>query len=352
MDKVRFAVVGVGLIGHRHMAMINENADAELCAVCDIRPRAELDIPDELPLFRTIADLLAHHPEVEVVNICTPNGLHAAMAIEVLNAGRHVTIEKPMALSTADARAVIDAEQRSGRRAFVVLQNRYSPSSQWLRGIVDEHRLGDILMVNLNCMWNRDERYYSPGHWHGTLDMDGGPLFTQYSHFIDLLCWLFGPLHSVEATRFECFTHSKLTDFEDSGSMILRLGRTGKTLATVTYSTSVWDTNAEISMTVVGTNGTVKISGRYMNEVTLCHIKDYTMPALPPADKPNDYAGYKGSAANHQYVIQNIIDTLRHGAEPTANTSDGMRTVELIEKVYEQRGATISAALKCKYELC
>lgn len=331
--------------------MINENAEAELCAVCDIRPREELGMPDSLPLFTTIKELLAHCPEVEVVNICTPNGLHAEMAIEVLQAGRHVVIEKPLALSTADAEAVKRAELQSGKTVFMVLQNRYSASSQWLRSIVSDGILGDILMVNLNCLWNRDERYYTPGNWHGTQDMDGGTLFTQYSHFIDLMQWICGSLHSIDAANFADFKHQDLTDFEDSGTILFRLGKDGKTLGTLLYSTAVSNSNVGISMTIVGSEGTVVVGGQYLNEVRVCNIKDYTMPELPVSPRPNDYGGYQGSAANHQFVIQNIIDTLRHGAKPTASVDDGICVVDFIEKAYHKRDTQETPkALRCKYE--
>ena len=187
-DKIRFAVVGCGHIGKRHAEMITRDAGAELVALCDIRPQEELGIEAyPVTFFSSINDLLASDFEIDVINICTPNGLHASMAIQALEAGHHVVIEKPMALSLADAEKVIYTSLRYSKQVFCVMQNRYSPPSVWMKEMVESGRLGKIYMVQLNCYWNRDDRYYKAGGWHGDATLDGGTLFTQFSHFIDIM---------------------------------------------------------------------------------------------------------------------------------------------------------------------
>ena len=147
--------------------------------------------------------------------------------------------------------------------------------------MVESGKLGQIYMVQLNCYWNRDERYYKPGGWHGDAALDGGTLFTQFSHFIDIMYWLFGDICNIQ-TRFADFNHEKLTAFEDSGFVNFNFVNGG--MGSLSYSTAVWNKNLESSMLIVAENGSVKIGGQYMNEVEYCHIKGYEMPELAPTN--------------------------------------------------------------------
>ncbi|MDR1763381.1 MAG: Gfo/Idh/MocA family oxidoreductase [Dysgonamonadaceae bacterium] len=330
-DKIRFAVVGCGYIGKRHIEMILRNSEAELTALCDILPREELGLDESLPFFPSLDALLASDAEFDVLNICVPNGLHASMAVKAIEAGHNVVIEKPMALASADAGAILSAAERYGKKVFCVMQNRYSPPSVWIKEIVDSGRLGEIFLVQINCYWNRDARYYKSGSWHGTKDLDGGTLFTQFSHFIDLMYWLFGDIKNIRA-RFADFNHGNLTDFDDSGSVSFDFVRGG--MGIFNFSTSVYDRNFESSVTVIAENGTVKIGGQYMNEVEYCNIKDYTMPELAPTNPGNDYGAYKGSAQNHHFVIENVVNVLKNkGQHITTNAYEGFKVVEIIERM-------------------
>ena len=208
--KIRFAVIGCGHIGKRHAEMITRDEGAELVALCDIRPKEELGIEAyAVPFARDIDELFRLGLDIDVVNICTPNGLHAEMAIQAIESGHHVVIEKPMALTLADAEKVVYTSLRFRKQVFCVMQNRYSPPSVWIKEMVESGKLGQIYMVQLNCYWNRDERYYKPGGWHGDAALDGGTLFTQFSHFIDIMYWLFGDICNIQS-RFADFNHEKL----------------------------------------------------------------------------------------------------------------------------------------------
>ncbi|MBW7893144.1 MAG: Gfo/Idh/MocA family oxidoreductase, partial [Chitinophagaceae bacterium] len=252
-----------------------------------------------------------------------------------LEDGRHVVIEKPMALTKADCEQIVHKALYHQRQVFCVMQNRYSPASAWLKEMVDSGRLGKIYMVTVDCFWNRDDRYYQPGGWHGTKELDGGTLFTQFSHFIDIMYWLFGSIYDIRADLID-FNHHTSTDFEDSGLVTFKFQRGG--LGSINYSTAVWDSNFESTLTVVAENGTVKVGGQYMNEVHYCHVKDYTMPELPKAGAANDYGGYKGSAANHHFVFDNVVEVLNEKSSITTNALEGMKVVEIIEDIY--RAAT------------
>lgn len=329
---IRFAVIGAGHIGKRHAEMIQRNPDAELVALCDALPRERLGIESyNVPFFQDIQELMHSGIDFDVLSIATPNGYHAEHALIGLEHKKHIVVEKPMALSKADCEKIIFKSLTVSRQVFCIMQNRYSPPSVWIKKIIDEGVLGDIFMVQINCYWNRDDRYYKAGGWKGKLFPDGGTLFTQFSHFIDIMYWLFGDIGDIHA-RFRDFTHKDTTEFEDSG--IIHFDFLNGGIGCLNYSTAVWDTNLESSMTIVAKNGSVKIGGQYMNEVEYCHIKDYTMPDLPPSNPANDYGPYKGSASNHNFVFDNVIDTLRHRNTITTNALEGLKVVEIIERIY------------------
>ncbi len=335
-QAIKFAVIGLGHIGKRHAAMIMGNPNASLVAVCDVLTASDTgwEYP-EIPYYLSMSELLENEKDVEVVNICTPNGIHAAQTIEALEAAKHVVVEKPMALKKQDAEQVIFKALQMSRRVFTVMQNRYSPPVKWLHQLIQNKRLGKIYMVQMNCFWNRDDRYYKPGGWHGTGDLDGGVLFTQFSHFLDIMYWLFGDICNIKGT-FKNFAHKHSTDFEDAGSVIFEFVNGG--MGNINYSTAVWERNLESSITIIGEKGTVKIAGQYMDEVACCNIMDYEMPELEPVNPPNDYGAYKGSASNHGAVIENVVETIKGSMQVATNALEGMKVVDIIERIYKVRG--------------
>ena len=339
MSITRFAIIGCGHIGKRHAEMITREPGAELVALCDVRPPHALDIDAyPVPFFDNIRSLFAGDIPFDVLNICTPNGLHASMALDALKAGYHVVIEKPMALTVSDAEKIVFAGLNCRKQVFCVMQNRYSPPSVWIKALLESGRLGKIYMVQLHCYWNRDERYYQPDSWHGTSDLDGGTLFTQFSHFIDIMYWLFGDITDISA-RFADYNHAGLTDFEDSGIIHFRFTE-NDAFGSLNYSTSVWDKNLESSMLIIAENGSIKIGGQYMDKVEYCHIRDYRMPELAPTNPGNDYGFYKGSAQNHHFVIRNVVDVLSSNDPSqtiTTNVLEGLKVVNIIERIYTQK---------------
>lgn len=334
---IKFVVIGAGHIGKRHAEMIKRHDEAELVAICDVKPIAEVDAEKfGVPYFNDAQALFNAGIEFDVVNICTPNGLHAEHSLLALNHKKHIVCEKPMALHKQDCEAIIYKALQMHRNVFCVMQNRYSPPSAWIKEVIEKRIIGDIYMVQLNCYWNRDERYYKKGGWKGSQDLDGGTLFTQFSHFIDIMYWLFGDIKDIQA-KFNDFNHSDLTSFEDSGFVNFNFINGG--MGAINYSTAVWDTNLESSLTVIGSKGSVKIGGQYMDKVEYCHIKDYKMPELAATNPANDYGAYKGSANNHGYIIDNVIDTLKGRNTITTNALEGLKIVDIIERIYNLRNA-------------
>lgn len=335
-QRIRFAVIGCGHIGKRHAEMIERNKESELVALVDIKAKSALDIERfNVPFYQSVEELLKADHEIDVINIASPNGFHAVHALKALESKKHVVVEKPMALSKSDAEKIIYKALNMHRNVFAVMQNRYSPPSIWIKHLIDSGKLSKIYMMQLNCYWNRDDRYYKEDNWHGKKDLDGGTLFTQFSHFIDIMYWLFGDIENISA-RLADHNHQDLTEFEDSGVVTFDFVNGG--MGCLNFSTSVWDKNLESSMTIIAENGSVKIGGQYMDKVEYCHVKDYELPELAPTNPGNDYGAYKGSAQNHHFLIDNVVDVLKGRATITTNALEGLKVVDIIERIYNSSG--------------
>ncbi len=336
--KLKFAIIGCGHIGKRHAKMVIDNPECELVALCDTANKEDLSLGElsSYNFFNNIEELINSNIKFDVASVCTPNGYHADQSIKLLKSGHHVVCEKPMGLNSKECQAIISTSEEQNKKVFCVMQNRYSPPSKWLKEIIASNLLGEIFFVQVNCFWNRDERYYNNSSWRGTKEFDGGTLFTQFSHFIDTLYWTLGDIR-VSSAIFKDFNHSQLTNFEDSGIVNFEFGKIG--VGTLNYSTSVWNENLESSITIIAEKGSLKIGGQYMDKVEICNVENYKMPKLAPINEPNDYGSYKGSAANHKYVIQNVVDTLSGKNKETTNAHQGLRVVEIIEKIYKLKSS-------------
>lgn len=332
-ERIKFGIIGLGHIGKRHAEMIQRHPEATLSAICDVVSKEDLSLGSDIPHYDKLEDMLTTHTDMDAVVVASPNGLHAEHALKCLNAQKHVVVEKPMTLTKADAEKVIYKALNVHKQLFVVMQNRYSPPNIWLKELIDSGKLGRIFMVQINCYWNRDERYYTGENWHGTRDLDGGTLFTQFSHFIDIMYWLFGDITNIEG-RLADFNHQNLTAFEDSGVVSFEFVNGG--LGSINYSTAVYQQNLESSMTIIAENGSVKVGGQYMDKVEACNIKDYEMPKLAPTNPGNDYGAYKGSAANHSYIIDNVVNVLKGRDSITTNALEGLKVVDIIENIYRK----------------
>lgn len=339
MNKIKFAVIGCGHIGKRHATMVQLNEECELVAVCDTNDKDLLGLDDiKVPFYSSAIEMLENEPSIEIVCICTPNGYHAKQTSLCLDYKKHVVVEKPMGLSRANCEELIFKALNVSKNVFCVMQNRYSPPAMWLKDMVSSGQLGDVYSVQVNCYWNRDDRYYfkegKKHPWKGTNDLDGGTLFTQFSHFIDLMYWVFGDITDIQG-KFNNFSHKHSIEFEDTGLVSFNFVNGG--MGCLNYSTAVWDSNLESSITVIAENGSVKVGGQYMNEVEYCNVKDYTFKELPPSNPANDYGHYKGSANNHPFVFENVVDVLKGRKQITTNALEGLKVVDIIERIYALR---------------
>ncbi len=331
MKKLNFALIGCGRIAQRHAEHINNLA--VLKAVCDINDQKATSMATQYKAtaYNDIDELLAKEKDVDVVAICSPNGLHALHTIKTLKKGFHVLCEKPMAITVEDCGKMINEAERANKRLFIIKQNRFNPPIAALKKIIDEGRLGKILSAQLNCFWNRNDDYYSTSDWKGKKDMDGGTLFTQFSHFIDLLYWLVGDVKKAYALTGN-FAHQHIIEFEDTG--VIALEFYNGALGTINYSVNSFQKNMEGSITIFGDKGTVKVGGQYLNELEYQQIDNYEIKDLPKGNPANNYGQYQGSMSNHDKVYQNVIDVLTNQGVIATNGFEGLKTVEIIDKIY------------------
>lgn len=325
-NPIYFAIVGCGRIGKRHASIIRNNPDCRLSALCDMLPTEKLDLTDfrNVPFFTDIPTVLRADLPIDVVTIASPNGYHEQHALQALEAGKHIIIEKPMALTKAGCERIIYRSLQKHKQVFCVMQNRYSPPSVWLKSLMEQGTLGNIFIVQINCYWNRDDRYYQKDNWHGTKELDGGTLFTQFSHFVDLMYWCFGDIKNIH-TRMSNFAHQHSTDFEDSGFVNFNFCEGG--MGAIHFSTAVWQQNLESSITVIAENGSLKISGQYMDKIEYCHIKNYKVP---------EWATHNNlTLTPHQLIIDNVVKVLRGESTITTNALEGMKVVDIIERIYQ-----------------
>lgn len=329
-DTLKFGIIGCGRIAQRHAEHIAKTG--KLVAVCDIvKDKAcELAKQYSAAAYETPEELFKNHPEMQVVAVCSPNGLHAEHSIKALKAGFHVLCEKPMALNVQDCGEMINAAEKANRRLFIVKQNRFNPPVAAVKKLIEEGKLGKIYSVQLNCFWNRNEAYYK-NSWKGTLALDGGTLYTQFSHFIDLLYWLIGDVKTVHAFGGN-FHHENIIEFEDAGVICLKFY--SGVIGTINYTVNSFEKNMEGSLTIFGEKGTIKIGGQYLNELEYQKIDGYEIKDLPPGNPANNYGQYQGSMSNHDKVYANLSEVLTGAGIIATNGFEGLKTVEIIDKIY------------------
>jgi predicted dehydrogenase len=331
LKKYNFAIIGCGRIASRHAGIINKLGN--LSAVSDIKPERAEEFA-KLYGCKAFTDYkkMLSQSEIDIVSVCTPNSLHHIQSVDALLAGKHVICEKPMALNINDCNEMIQASDKTGKKLFIVKQNRFNPPVTALKKVIDENRLGKIYNAEVNCFWNRNEAYYLSSDWKGKANLDGGTLFTQFSHFIDILYWLIGDVKKVHALR-KNFSHKSTIEFEDTGAAILEFS--SGAIGTINYTVNSFGKNMEGSITIFAEKGTVKIGGQYLNVLEYQNIENYKIEGLPESRPANDYGFYQGSMSNHEEVYKNVIDVLENNGVIAASAYEGMKTVEIIQKIYD-----------------
>lgn len=326
---IKFALIGCGKIAVRHAENIARIG--KLVAVCDnVQEKADAFATTYgAQAYYSIEDLLDAEKEVEVISICTPNGFHAEHTIKSLQAKKHVLCEMPLCLTAAAAWQIIETEKFCRRKLFVVKSTRYNPILLDLKQALAGSVLGRIYSFQLSCLWNRPEAYYKD--WRGKLFPDGGTLYTQFSHYIDALLWLFGEIQEVKGFR-KNLAHQSSIEFEDTGTAALEM-KSGA-LGTLHWSVNAFRQNHEIGLTVLAENGTIRIGGEYLNEVQYLETGT-TLSLTLSKNEANEYTDYKGSMSHHAEMYDQLVVALQSGNNAFIGAYEGLKTVEAIEKIYK-----------------
>lgn len=334
MDTVRFGVIGCGSIGQRHLALVHDHPSAALGAICDIDEEKCREYSAKyggVSWFTDYKDLLKEK-EIQAVIICTPHFLHAPMAIKAAKRGKHILVEKPMALRKKDCSKMIEAAETHDVKLMVVKQNRFNEAVQMARRAIDMNALGKIFMVQCNVIWNRGQEYYDHSDWRGLEKTEGGALFTQASHFIDLLVSWLGNLTDA-STLIDTLNHE--IEIEDCGSAVLRFE--SGTIGSLLWTTCAFNKNFEGSITLIGEKGTIRIGGQYLDRIDAWELPGFDLPADKTFnEQPNIYPGYQGTSSNHDKVLDLFISELKEGKLQPGDDS-AMQAVEAIEFIYKKK---------------
>jgi len=329
MKPLRFAIVGCGRIAPRHAESLLKIEGVELVACAEVQPDRLGKFTEKYQVkgFRSISELV-QWGEFDVACVCTPSGMHPVHSIELMKAGKHVVVEKPMALRLSDADEMIQVSKQEKVRLFVVKQNRYNPPVKALRKAIEEGRFGKLVLGTTRVRWNRDQRYYAQDSWRGTWALDGGVFANQASHHIDLLEWCMGEVETVYAK-----TATQLVDIEceDTGVVVLKF-KSGA-LGLIEATTATRPKDLEGSLSILGEKGSVEIGGFAVNEIrhfnfTESRPEDTEVRLKYSSNPPNVY-GF-----GHQHYLQNVVDVLKTDAIPLVDGIEGRKSLELITAIY------------------
>lgn len=326
---MNFAIVGCGFIAKKHAEAIKNIPGANLVAVCDRQPELMLPYVESYgaEAFEEIEELLKVE-SIDVVNICTPSGSHASIAELAANSGKHIIVEKPIAMTIEQTNQIIKAANSNNVKLAVVHPNRFRPVALKLREMIDNRLLGKISHALCIVNWNRGQEYYDQSPWRGTKEHDGGVLMNQAIHNLDLLLWYLGDpveVMSMEATRL------RNIEAEDVSTGLIKFD--SGVLATVQASTTVYPKNYEESLTIFGEKGTVKIGGAnalYFEHLALENMKDSEILQIKEAIR-NEPWGTPG----HQKIIEDMIAAIKEDRRPAVTGEDGKKALSLVQAFYQ-----------------
>ena len=342
--KINMAVVGCGRISQNHFqALARFPEDLQLAAVCDNNPRI---LKEHQQQYNVSAYLdyyeLLQNPDIDMVCLCTPSGMHPMQTIRAAQAGKHVMTEKPMATRWKDGLAMVQTCDQAHVRLFVVKQNRRNATLQLLKRAVDEKRFGRIYMVHLNVFWARPQEYYDSSPWRGTWEMDGGAFMNQASHYVDLLDWLIGPISDVQAMTG---TLARDIEVEDSGVLNVRW-RTGA-LGSMAVTMLTYPKNLEGSITILGEKGTVRVGGVAVNDIQLWDFaepRDYDQQVREANYETTSVYGF-----GHPLYYKNVVEVMRGSATPETDGREGLKSLEVLIAAYRSARDRVTVSLPLEY---
>ena len=339
MEKIKYALIGCGRIATNHIkAVVNNKDDLELVAVCDLLPEAMqsllakhgLENEPSIARYMDYKQMIVDHPELELIAIATDSGVHAEIALYCIDAGINVIVEKPMTMSMTDAEEVIQRSEEKGVTVSVCHQNRFNIAIQEMRRALESGRFGRISHGSINVRWNRGKEYYDQAAWRGKWASDGGCLFNQCIHGIDLLRWMMGDeveeVYGVTKQQFHDFIEA-----EDVGMAVVKF-KNGA-IGTIEGTVNVYPKNLEETLYLFGEKGTVKIGGTSTNNIDVWNFSDET-----EGDQKNK--GLQEATSNvygngHTSLYADVIDAIKNGRKPYIDAVAGRNAVEMILAIYQ-----------------
>lgn len=327
MQVYRFGVIGCGRISKNHMESIQALPQAKLAAVCDVKEEVLKSVMDRYHCqgYLNYRELL-QNPTIDIVNICTESGYHAAIAIEAMRAGKHVLVEKPMAMSLLEADCMIQTAKEMGVQLGVVHQNRFNSPIKKLRCALEGGRFGKLTHASAVVRWNRNDEYYNQAAWRGTWMMDGGCLMNQAIHNIDLLQWMMGPVESIFAYTA---TNLRKIEAEDTAMAILKF-KSGA-IANIEAVTTIYPKMLEETLSIFGATGSVRVGGIALNKLEVWRFDgDDENNELAKAEKepPNVY-GF-----GHADIIKDMILAVFQNRQPAVSGEEGRKALEIVLGIY------------------
>ena len=298
---MKFGIVGCGRISKRHIEAIDAADGMDLTAVCDLRPeRMNVGLLADRNVIRVIDYADLDGCGIDAVAVCTPSGQHPVHAAEIAEQTDIplVIVEKPISLTVREAFELFRRVERAGKQIVPVYQNRYNPLVQFTRELIQDGSLGTIYQFNVNIFWNRNDEYFNID-WHGTRDLDGGVLYTQASHYVDMLLYLFGPVRQAKGLG------GRLRQLEVQDSISAVLEHENGAVGSLNCTVSTYRQNYQTEFTVIGSRGTVRLQGTNLNTINFWDVEDIEKPDM---DFTLDHIYGKGHDFLYQYLVNDERD--------------------------------------------
>jgi predicted dehydrogenase len=340
--KLKFALVGCGRISKNHCeALSSGTIPSELAAVCDkVEERAKAKGEQfKVPFYTSYDKMMEKHPEVDVINVATPTGYHAENVIDLAKYGKHIVVEKPMALRVPDCEAMMAACAKHGGRLFVVKQNRFNKAVQAARKALDSGRFGRHVLGTVRTRWKRLQAYYEQDDWHGTWALDGGVMSQQASHHLDLLQWFMGPIDTMQ-----CVTATTLLDIEVEDTAVATFKFKSGALGAFEATVATRPEDLEASISLLGEKGTVMLGGFAVNKITYWKFED-KQPEDEAIIKEFSHEVPNVYGVGHVAYLGNVIDAILNGRPALVEAPEGKKNIEILSALYESAafgGKTVS----------
>jgi len=325
---LKVGLVGCGRIATQHLTAIKVlRNQIKLVAVCDSNPKKakEVGLEYRVPFYTNYRDLLKRK-DIDLVIICTPNGFHYPMGMAAVRAGKHVLLEKPLAINLKEADDLIRAFKKRKKELLVVMQVRYNQALRVLKKTIQAGKLGKIYNATLTIRWSRPQSYFEEADWRGKKSLDGGAFLNQGIHYLDALQWLLGGVKSVYG-KIDRVAHRIETEDEVFSLVRFKNGAYGL----VEFTICAYSQNLECSITILGQKGTVKLGGKAINEIEFWQVKNCPRPKIQEKIPPD----FKGSSPHHLFVYRDIVNYFKKGKEPFFSGEEARKSLETLEAVYK-----------------